>query len=196
MRAEKVKRVLFLTDRNALQQQAMGDLGSSGFKQFFPNDSKRYVTGGIIEPAKLYASTLQTMIECYKDFSPAYFDLIISDEAHRSIYGKWNDVLSYFDAIQIGLTATPSEAIDKNTIRQFGCYDGTPTFNFPYEDAVNSAPPYLCEFRGLTARTNFQIKGIKAGDIPLQIRIKIVEDGTLLEDLNFEGTEIGKRVMN
>ena len=95
-----------------------------------------------------------------------YFDLIISDEAHRSIYGKWNDVLSYFDAIQIGLTATPSEAIDKNTFRQFGCFDGTPTFNFPYEDAVNSVPSYLCEFRGLTARTNFQIKGIKSVFIP------------------------------
>jgi type I restriction enzyme R subunit len=196
MRAEKVKRVLFLTDRNALKQQAMGDLGSSGFKQFFPNDSKRYVTGGIVEPAKLCASTLQTMIECYKDFSPAYFDLIISDEAHRSIYGKWNDVLSYFDAIQIGLTATPSETIDKHTFRQFGCYDGAPTFNFTYEEAVNSAPSYLADHRVLVARTNFQVKGIKAGDIPLQKRKKLVEDGTLLEDLNFEGTEIGKRVMN
>ena len=103
MRADKVKRVLFLTDRNALKQQAMGDLGNSGFKQFFQNDSKRYVTGGIIEPAKLYASTLQTMTESYKDFSPAYFDLIISDESHRSIFGKWNHVLAYFDLVSITL---------------------------------------------------------------------------------------------
>ena len=99
MKVGKVNRVLFLTDRNALRNQAMGDLGNSGFKQFFSNESKKYVTRGIIEPARLYASTLQTMIETYKEYSPGYFDLIISDEVHRSIYGKWNDVLSYFDAI-------------------------------------------------------------------------------------------------
>jgi len=196
MRAGKVNRVLFLTDRNALRDQAMGDLGNSGFKQFFPHESKKYVMGGIIEPARLYASTLQTMIEAYKEYSPAYFDLIISDEAHRSIYGKWNDVLSYFDAIQIGLTATPAETLDKNTFRQFECYDNTPTFNFSYDDAINSTPKYLCEFRGFEARTNFQLKGIKAGDIPLSVRKKLVEDGVPLEDLNFEGNELGKKVMN
>ena len=196
MRAGKINRVLFLTDRNALSEQAMGDLGNSGFKQFFPDDSKKYVTSGIIEPARLYVATLQTMIETYKEYSPAYFDLIISDEAHRSIYVKWNDIFSYFDAIQIGLTATPSDVLDRNTFRQFECFDGTPTFNFSYDDALNSTPKYLCEFRGLAARTNFQIKGIKAGDIPLPIRKKLVEEGIPLEDLNFEGTEIGKKVMN
>ena len=195
-RAGKINRVLFLTDRNALREQAMGDLGNSGYKQFFPNDSKQYVFSGILEPARLYAATLQTMIEMYKDVSPGYFDLIISDEAHRSIFGKWNDVLSYFDSIQIGLTATPAESLDKNTFRQFGCYDGTPTFNFSYDDAIHSTPPYLAEFKVLEARTNFQIKGIMAGDIPLHDRKKLVEEGTPLEDLNFEGIEIGKRVMN
>ena len=196
MRAGKINHVLFLTDRVALSEQAMGDLGNSGFKQFFPNEPKSYISSGFHQPARLYATTLQTMTEVYKEFSPAYFDLIISDEAHRSIYGKWNDVLSYFDAIQIGLTATPSDAIDKNTFRQFECYDGTPTFNFSYDDAINSTPPYLAEFKVLSARTNFQIKGIKAGDIPLQVRKKLVEEGIPLEDLNFEGTDIGKKVMN
>ena len=196
MRAGKINRVLFLTDRNALREQAMGDLGNSGYKQFFPNDSKQYVFSGILEPARLYSATLQTMIEAYKKISPAYFDLIISDEAHRSIFGKWNDVLSYFDAIQIGLTATPAETLDKNTFRQFGCYGGTPTFNFSYDDAIHSTPPYLAEFKVLQARTNFQIKGIKASDIPLPERKKLVEAGTPLDELNFEGTEIGKRVMN
>lgn len=196
MRAGKVNRVLFLTDRVALSEQAMGDLGNSGFKQFFPNETKSYIIAGFYQPARLFAATLQTMIESYKDFSPGFFDLIISDEAHRSIYGKWNDVLSYFDAIQIGLTATPSESIDKNTFRQFECYDGTPTFNFSYDDAIDSTPPYLAEFKVLSARTNFQIKGIKAGDIPLQVRKKLVEEGIPLEDLDFEGTDIGKKVMN
>ncbi len=196
LRAGKVNKILFLTDRNALREQAMGDLGNSGFKQFFPAETKKYILSGIIDPATLYAATLQTMIHIYKEISPGYFDLIISDEAHRSIYGKWNDVLSYFDAIQIGLTATPAEEVDKNTFRQFGCYTGTPTFNFNYEDAINSIPPYLCEFRVLTAQTNFQIKGITPGDIPLAIRKKMVEEGIPLEDLSFEGTDIGKKVMN
>ena len=196
IRAEKINRVLFLTDRVALSEQAMGDLGNSGYKQFFPTETKSYITSGIHQPARLYATTLQTMVETYKDFSPAYFDLIISDEAHRSIYGKWNDVLSYFDAIQIGLTATPAKALDKNTYRQFECYTGTPTFNFSYDDAINSTPPYLAEFKVLEARTNFQIKGIKAGDIPLAVRKKLVEEGIPLEDLDFEGTDIGKKVMN
>ena len=196
IRAEKINKVLFLTDRVALSEQAMGDLGNSGFKQFFPAESKSYITSGFHQPARLYVTTLQTMVVSYKDFSPAYFDLIISDEAHRSIYGKWNDVLSYFDAIQIGLTATPAKAVDKNTYRQFECYSGTPTFNYAYDDAINSEPPYLAEFKVLEARTNFQIKGIKAGDIPLPVRKKLVEEGIPLEDLNFDGTDIGKKVMN
>ena len=67
MRAGKVQRVLFLTDRNALRQQAMGDLGNSGFKQFFPNESKSYIFSKELRPARLYAATLQTMILAYKD---------------------------------------------------------------------------------------------------------------------------------
>ena len=116
LRAGKIQRVLFLTDRTALRDQAFGDIGNSGFKQFFPSESKKKIVSGIVPNARLYAANLQTMIEVYQEISPGYFDLIISDEAHRSIYGKWNEVLSYFDAIQIGLTATPAEAIDKNTI--------------------------------------------------------------------------------
>ena len=196
LQAGKLQRVLFLTDRTALRDQAYGDLGNSGFLQFFPHESKKKITSGIIPKARLYAANLQTMIGVYQDISPGYFDLIISDEAHRSIYGKWNDVLSYFDAFQVGLTATPAEAVDKNTFRQFECYDGTPTFNFSYDDALNSTPPYLVPYKVLTARTNFQIKGIKQGDIPLAIRKKYVEEGIPLEDLSFEGSDIGKSVMN
>jgi len=196
LQAGKIQRVLFLTDRTALRDQAFGDIGNSGFKQFFPNESKKKITSGIFENARLYACNLQTMVGIYQDISPGYFDLIISDEAHRSIYGKWNEVLSYFDAFQVGLTATPAEAVDKNTFRQFECYSGTPTFNFSYDDALNSTPPYLVPYKVMTAKTNFQIKGIKQGDIPLAIRKKYVEQGIPLEDLSFEGTDIGKSVMN
>jgi len=196
LRAGKIQRVLFITDRTALRDQAFGDLGNSGFLQFFPSEPKKKIVSGIIPKARLYAATIQTMAVIYQDISPGYFDLIISDEAHRSIYGKWNEVLSYFDSFQIGLTATPAEAVDRNTFRQFECYDGTPTFNFSYDDALNSIPPYLVPYKVLVARTNFQIKGIKPGDIPLAVRKKYVEQGIPLEDLSFEGIDIGKSVMN
>ena len=197
IRSERAQKILFLTDRITLRNQAYGDLGNSGFKQFFPNElKKKILSGHFDETARLYASTIQTMMEIYQDISPGFFDLIISDEAHRSIYGKWNEMLSYFDAFEIGLTATPAESIDKNTFRQFDCFDGTPTFNFSYEDAINSVPRYLAPFKVLMAQTNFQIKGIKQGDIPLAIRKKYVEQGIPLEDLSFEGTDIGKSVMN
>ncbi len=197
IRSGKAQKILFLTDRITLRDQAYGDLGNSGFKQFFPNEQKKkIVSGNFDETARLYASTIQTMMEIYPDISPGYFDLIISDEAHRSIYGKWNEMLSYFDAFEIGLTVTPTESIDKNTFRQFDCFDGTPTFNFSYEDAINSVPRYLAPFKVLMAQTNFQIKGIKPGDIPLAVRKKYVEQGIPLEDLSFEGTDIGKSVMN
>lgn len=68
--------------------------------------------------------------------SPADFDVIISDEAHRSIYNKWRDVFTYLDAIQIGLTATPSELVEKDTFRFFNCPDGAPTALYDYEEAV------------------------------------------------------------
>lgn len=197
LRAGKAQKILFLTDRTALRDQAFGDIGDSGFKQFFPNESKKKIlSGNFDENARLYASTIQTMVEIYKDISPGYFDVIFSDEAHRSIYGKWNEMLSYFDAFEIGLTATPAEAIDKNTFRQFDCFDGTPTINFSYDEALNSVPPYLAPFRVLMAQTNFQMKGIKPGDIPLEVRKKYIEQGIPLEDLSFEGTDIGKSVIN
>lgn len=197
LRSGKAQKILFLTDRITLRDQAFGDLGDSGFKQFFPNETKKKIlSGNFDENARLYASTIQTMVEIYKDISPGYFDVIFSDEAHRSIYGKWNEMLSYFDAFEIGLTATPAEAIDKNTFRQFDCFDGTPTINFSYDEAINSIPSYLAPFRVLMAQTNFQMKGIKPGDIPLEIRKKYIEQGIPLEELSFEGTDIGKSVMN
>ena len=94
---------------------------------------------------RLYASTIQTFQEIYtqKDeqgkyrISPGEFDVIISDEAHRSIYNKWKDVFTYLDAIQIGLTATPAELVDRDTFRFFNCAGGIPTALYSYEDAVS-----------------------------------------------------------
>ena len=110
-RSHRAERILFLADRKALRDQAFDE----GFKEWLPEESRSKIFGGSLDKnAKLYASTIQTFMECYKEFSIGAFDLIISDEAHRSIYNKWKEVFTYFDAIQIGLTATP-QILSKKT---------------------------------------------------------------------------------
>ena len=162
-----VQKVLFLADRRALRDQAF----NKGYKPFFPEEAKDKIFAGKYDKSKrLYVSTIQTFQEIYLDkdkngqfrLSPGEFDLIISDEAHRSIYNKWKDVFTYFDAIQIGLTATPSEILDRDTLRFFECHDGAPTALYSYDDAVRDG--VLVDFRKsiLGAQTHFQIAGVTA----------------------------------
>ncbi|WP_428851762.1 DEAD/DEAH box helicase family protein [Imbroritus primus] len=73
--------------------------------------------------------------------SPHFFDFIVVDESHRSIYNTFGEVLDYFKAITLGLTATPTDIIDHNTFQLFHCEDGIPTFAYTYEEAVNNVPP-------------------------------------------------------
>lgn len=192
MRAGWIQKVLFLVDREALADQALND----GFKAHFPSESRSYIRSGEIESSsRLYVSTIQTMMGCFHKVSPGFFDLVISDECHRSIYNKWQDVLSYFHAIQIGLTATPSDFIERDTFKFFGCDDGVPAFNYSYEQAVKEK--WLVDFRpAYAAKTNFQIKGIHGEELPPSIQKKLVEEGYALEDIDFEGTEIEKNVTN
>jgi len=189
LRANRVQKVLFLADRKALRDQAYDD----GFKVWFPNEAKsKVVSGNLDKNSRLYASTIQTFMECYQDFSPGAFDLIISDEAHRSIYNKWKDVFTYFDAIQIGLTATPSDLIDRDTFRFFECDSQQPAFLYTYEQAIKE--DYLADYSVYGAQTHFQIEGIKPGDIPTAIKKKLLEEGMEEDDMNWEGSAIEKKV--
>lgn len=83
--------------------------------------------------------------------SPHFFDFIVVDESHRSIYNTFGEVLDYFKTITLGLTATPTDIIDHNTFQLFHCEDGIPTFAYTYEEAVNNVPtwqrPSLCAYR-------------------------------------------------
>ncbi|MBI2183953.1 MAG: DEAD/DEAH box helicase family protein [Thaumarchaeota archaeon] len=191
LRANRAQRILFLTDRKELRNQAYGD---NGFKAFFPNESKTKVFSGKVEKtSRLYASTIQTFMECYQEFSPGDFDVIISDEAHRSIYNKWKEVFTYFDAIEIGLTATPSELIERDTFRFFNCEERTPTYLYTYDEAVKDG--WLADYQVYVAQTHFQIEGIQQGDVPDQIKKKLLEEQGVTEDeINFEGTDIEKKV--
>ncbi len=194
-----VQKVLFLADRRALRDQAF----NKGYKPFFPEEGKDKIFAGKYDTSKrLYVSTIQTFQEIYLDkdkngqflLSPGEFDLIISDEAHRSIYNKWKDVFTYFDAIQIGLTATPSEILDKDTLRFFECQDGAPTALYSYDDAVRDG--VLVDFRKsiLGAQTHFQIAGVKRQDLTEGERARLLEQGIDPDEIDFEGTELEKKV--
>lgn len=190
LHANRAQKILFLADRTALVDQAHDE----NFKQFFPNESKTKVFSGSVDKThRIYTSTIQTFMEIYRDFSVGDFDVIISDEAHRSIYNKWKDVFTYFDAVQIGLTATPSELIERDTFRFFDCLDGNPTALYTYENAINEN--YLAPYRVYDAQTHFQIEGIHPGDIPNEIKKKLLEEGIEEDELVFEGTDIEKKVI-
>lgn len=189
LRANRAEKVLFLADRKALRRQAF----TEGFKAHLPNEPRIEVFSGKLDKTKrLFASTIQTFQECYQEFSIGDFDVVISDESHRSIYNKWKDVFTYFDAIEIGLTATPADLIERNTYRFFDCEDGNPTALYTYEEAVEHK--WLVPFDIYEAQTHFQIEGIKPKDVPFEVKKELEEKGIDAEDINFEGSDIEKKV--
>jgi len=190
LRSNCSQKILFLADRKALRDQAFSD----GFKAFFPNELKvKVFTGSVDKTSRLYTSTIQTIMECYQEFSVGDFDVIISDECHRSIYDKWKDVFTYFDAIEIGLTATPSELIERDTFRFFDCQNRIPISLYAYEDAVEDG--WLVPFKVYRTQTHFQIAGIKPEDVPNETIKELLEKGVEPEDVNFEGADIEKKVV-
>jgi type I restriction enzyme R subunit len=116
-------------DRIALRGQAL-----DAFKEHIP-DEPRWPEPGektIATDRRVYVATYPTMINIARDettpLSPHFFDLIVIDESHRSIYKTYGEVLGYFNAIKLGLTATPRDVVDHNTFALFQCEDGLPTF--------------------------------------------------------------------
>src|SRR5437899_4541734 len=141
-RTNQAQNVLFVADRDALVEQALTD----GFKAHLPTEPRaRIYSGNIDQTFRLYVATLQTMGKCYEQFSPGFFDLIVFDEAHRSIFNRFTEVIEYFDARMIGLTATPAAFLDRDTFRVFQCRDQAPTFLYTYKQAVEEK--HLVDFR-------------------------------------------------
>ena len=189
--SNNAQKVLFLADRDTLVDQALTD----GFKVHLPDEARsRIRTYDINKNARVFVSTIQTLELCYNQFTPADFDLIISDECHRSIYNKFTDVLSNFDAIQIGLTATPANFIERDTFRFFDCDGVTPTFLYDYDTAVKEN--YLADYNVYSAQTKFQRKGIKFVDLTEDDKQTLIDNGLDPEDINFEGTDLERKVTN
>ena len=169
LRNKWAKNILFLADRTALVSQAQ-----KNFAKLLPeqttsilNDHKNRGKDGRPDmDARITFSTYQTMIGYIdadkKDFSVGRFDLIIIDEAHRSVFGKYTAILDYFDALMVGLTATPREDVDRSTYELFGL-DGEPNFDYELSEAVNDK--YLVNFVVMNRTTKRLKEGIKYKDL-------------------------------
>ncbi len=185
MRACYVERVLFLVDRIALREQ-----GLSAFKEYLPNEPRWPKVGEklITKDRRIYITTYPSMLNIIRadsaSLSPHFFDLVIIDESHRSIYNTYGEILNYFKAINLGLTATPTDVIEHNT------------FAYTYEQAVNNSPPYLCNFQVMKIQTKFQMEGISKRTISLEDQKKLILQGKEVEEINFEGSQLEKQVIN
>lgn len=201
MRTNWIQRVLFLVDRIALRDQAL-----DAFKEHLPNAPvwpKRegnYVESEFATDRRVYLSTYPTMLNEIEDdkcrFSPHFFDLIVADESHRSIYNVYNNIFDYFDTIHLGLTATPTEQIDHNTFKLFECEDQMPTFNFSYEEALKNSPPFLSDFEVLKIRSRFMEEGISKRTMSPDDAKRLLFEGKDPDAINYEGSDLEKRVTN
>lgn len=164
-----IRNVLFLADRNSLVTQA-----KRNFVNLLPDLS---CTNLVEEKGNISAhavfSTYQTMIGCIdsvndedgrKLFTCGHFDLVICDEAHRSIYNKYQDIFDYFDAPLVGLTATPKDEVDKNTYQVFELENGVPTFGYELAEAVKDG--YLVDFQSVESKLKFLTEGIVYDELP------------------------------
>ena len=159
LRNKWVKNILFLADRTALVRQAC-----DAFTELLPDYTTCILTGATDEEkgARLMFSTYQTMINYIdaeeKDFSIGRFDLIILDEAHRSIFGKYTAIFDYFDSFLVGLTATPRDEVEKSTFELFHL-DGAPNFEYSMKEAVDEG--HLVDYVPLSRTTRRMREGIK-----------------------------------
>jgi type I restriction enzyme, R subunit len=165
MRVGWAKRILFLADRVALVRQAV-----NAFKTHLPEASPvNLVTERDIE-GRVYVSTYPTMMGLIDEtkgserrFGVGHFDLVVIDEAHRSVYQKYGAIFEYFDALLVGLTATPKEEIDRNTYKLFELESGVPTDAYTLDDAVRDG--YLVPPRAVSVPLKYQREGIRYEDL-------------------------------
>ncbi|WP_246679956.1 DEAD/DEAH box helicase family protein [Mesorhizobium sp. B1-1-9] len=168
MRAGWVKRVLFLADRVALVNQAAG-----AFKAHLPDSAPVNLVTERTGEGRVFLSTYPTMMnlidgrqEGKAKFGPGHFDLIVIDEAHRSVYQRYRAIFEYFDSFLVGLTATPKDEIDKNTYSLFDLEDGVPTDAYSLDEAVTD--------------------GHLVPPVAISVPLKIVRSGLRYDDLSEE----------
>ena len=201
MKANWVKNVLFLADRTSLVRQA-----HKNFNKLLPNVTTSLYTGGSLNRdanARVIFSTYQTMINLVNDdtreFGVGRFDLIIIDEAHRSIFKKYGALFNYFDALMIGLTATPRCEENKSTYDTFQLENGKPDFAYELEAAIQDK--YLVGFSVEDKTTDKMRRGIRYDDLTEEEKASFEDTFADDDSIDFTGTEIegtklGKSIIN
>ena len=165
-RAGWLKRVLFLADRTALVNQAV-----NAFKTHLPDSAPVNLVTESSADSRVYVSTYQTMVgkideyrtDGTRRFGVGHFDLVVIDEAHRSVYRKYRGIFEYFDSLLMGLTATPKDEVDKNTYDLFDLETGVPTDAYSLDDAIKDS--YLVPPRGVSVPLKFVRQGIRYDEL-------------------------------
>jgi len=198
MRAGWVKRVLFLADRIALVNQATG-----AFKAHLPDCAPVNLVTERTSEGRVFLSTYPTMmnlIDGKQDgkakFGPGHFDLIVIDEAHRSVYQRFRAIFDYFDSFLIGLTATPKDEIDKNTYSLFDLEDGVPTDAYSLDEAV--ADGYLVPPKAISVPLKIVRSGLRYDDLSDEEKDQwdVLEWGEEEIPDSVEAAEVNKRLFN
>ena len=158
IQAGRAERVLFLVDREQLAKQAL-----EAIQDILNQHSSYWLRPGMArQEQQITICLLQTMIGRYNEYTSGYFDVVVADESHRSIYGAWQTALTHFDALHIGLTATPSALIERNTFDFYQCRDGQPDFSFPIQRAM--ADGFLTPYKFATGITVILSQGAEVED--------------------------------
>jgi type I restriction enzyme, R subunit len=199
MRANWVKRVLFLADRVALVNHTV-----KAFKTHLPTSGPVNLVTQKATESRVYVSTYPTMMglidetnEEERRFGVGHFDLIVIDEAHRSVYQKYGAIFEYFDSLLVGLTATPKDEIDHNTYGLFDLEDGVPTDVYGLDEAVRDG--FLVPPKAVSVPLRFQREGIKYDDLPEEEKdqwdaIDWDEEGNIPEEVGAQ--DINKWLFN
>ncbi len=186
-----VKRVLFLVDRDELRKQADG-----AFKKHLDSLSRVLVNSETKgdKNKKVYIATYPAMQQAYQLYTPGFFDLIIADESHRSIYNVYGEIFKYFDAFQIGLTATPVDYISRNTFKMFNTDDKNPTYSYELGDAISEK--YLIPYKVQKVQTGFLDRGIKFSELSEKQKQELAEQSEDPEKFEFESNQLESQITN
>ncbi len=190
IRAGWVKRVLFLCDRKELRKQA-----KNAFNDFL-SEPIRIITSRVKSNAseRVFLATYPAMQKVFQSFDPGFFDLIIADESHRSIYNIYGDIFHYFDCHQVGLTATPVDFVTRSTFRLFDCEGQLPTVNYDLDQAVNDR--YLTPFEVYEHTTQFLREGIRLDVLSAEQIEQLEEQGEDPAQYDFSSEQIDKVIYN
>jgi type I restriction enzyme R subunit len=192
VRAKWAKRILFLCDRRELVKQAR-----DAFQEHLPNEPLTKISRSTYKDKnhRIYVGTYPSMIKCFQNFDVGFFDLVIADESHRSIYNRYRDLFKYFDAYQVGLTATPVKFVARNTFGLFDCEDQDPTSNYTLDEAVKATPEkFLCPFRVMKHTTKFLRDGLKYNELTEAQQFELETQTEDPESVNYRDSQIAQSV--